>query len=115
VLVAAARERRPVSYGLLLRYFGRKVTPVTVGALCRDLGAVCRRVEEKGGPDLAVLVVRQADGLPGEGYFTSLRRSEGYAGPSSGPDASRFIRERQVRTFAHYAVAEVEGDVADSR
>src|SRR4051794_10195326 len=52
VLVSAAVERRPVTYGQVLRYFGRKVTRITVGALCRDLGAVCRRVEAVGGPDL---------------------------------------------------------------
>ena len=69
-LIAAARERRPVTYGQLLAFFDRKVTPVNVGALCRDLGIVCRSVVAKGGPDLACLVVRKSDGMPGDGYFT---------------------------------------------
>jgi hypothetical protein len=103
VLIQAARERRPTTYGQLLRYFERKVTRVTVGALCRDLGLVCLRVEERGGPDLAVLVVRKSDGLPGEGYFTALRRDGGYRGPSVGPQAARTIARRQAQVFAYYA------------
>ncbi len=109
VLIEAARERRPVTYGQLLRYFERKVTRITVGALCRDLGLVCRRVEERGGPDLAVLVVRKSDGLPGEGYFTALRQEGGYGGPSTGPLAVRAIARRQVEVFSYYAEKESSG------
>lgn len=103
VLVQAARERRPVTYGQLLGYFGRKVTRITVGALCRDLGLVCRRVEAQGGPDLAVLVVRKSDGLPGEGYFGSLRAEGLHEGPSTGPAAEALVRRRQEEVFAFYA------------
>lgn len=103
VLIQAARERRPVTYGQLLAYFGRKVTRITVGALCRDLGHVCERLEARGEPDLAVLVVRKSDGLPGEGYFTSLRADGLYDGPSSGPEAAALVRRRQEEAFAFYA------------
>jgi hypothetical protein len=103
VLIQAARERRSVTYGELLRYFERKVTRVTVGALCRDLGLVCRRVEAAGGPDLAALVVRKSDGLPGEGYFRALRDESGYKGPSVGPRAARLVARRQREVFAYYA------------
>lgn len=103
VLIEAAREQRPVTYGQLLRYFERKVTRITVGALCRDLGHVCRRVEERGGPDLAVLVVRKSDGLPGEGYFSALRQEGSYDGPSTGPLAARTIAHRQAEVFSYYA------------
>ena len=40
VLIQAAREGRPVTYGQVLAFFGWKVTQVTVSALCRDLGRV---------------------------------------------------------------------------
>jgi hypothetical protein len=103
VLIAAARERRPLTYGVLLRYFNRRLTPVIVAALCRDLGRVCTKVEARGGPDLASLVVRQADGLPGEGYFASLRREGHYAGPSTGAVALAFVRERQAHAYRFYA------------
>lgn len=98
-LIQAALERRPVTYGQLLAFFGWKVTRVTVGALCRDLGRVEDRRAAEGWPDLACLVVRRSDGLPGEGYFDSLRRGNGYAGPSVGPAAEAFLRSRQERAY----------------
>lgn len=100
VLVQAARERRPVSYGLLLQYFGRKVTPVMVRALCRDLGKVEVRRQNLGLPELACLVVRKSDGLPGDGYFLSHGRDGNYTGPTSGPAAEAFLRAQQARAFA---------------
>jgi hypothetical protein len=114
VLVSAAVERRPVTYGQVLRYFGRKVTRITVGALCSDLGAVCRRVEAVGGPDLAVLVVRKSDGLPGEGYFRSLRSESGYVGSSTGADARRIVAELQARAFAFYGGREPFSDGSEA-
>ena len=99
-LIAAARERRPVTYGQLLAFFGWKVTRITVSALCRDLGRVEERRAGDGWPDLACLVVRRSDGLPGEGYFGSLRRKGRYAGPSVGPAAEAFLRGRQERAYA---------------
>lgn len=103
VLVEAARGRRPVTYGQLLAFFERKVTRITVAALCRDLGAVCRRVEADGAPDLACLVVRKSDGLPGEGWFAAERRSSGYDGASLGPEAVRHVRRRQEQAFDYFA------------
>lgn len=103
VLIQAARERRPVTYGQLLAFFERKVTRITVSALCRDLGVVCRRVEAAGVPDLACLVVRKSDGLPGEGWFAGERQSSGYAGPSTGPEAERRLRRRQEEAFGYFA------------
>lgn len=99
VLIRAALERRPVTYGQLLAYFEWKVTQITVAALCRDLGRVADRRKGSGWPDLACLVVRKSDGIPGEGYFASLRAEGSYAGPSLGPAAEAFVRSRQERAF----------------
>ena len=110
LLKTAAREERPVTYGQLLGYFGRKVTRITVSALCRDLGIVCRRVEEGGGPDLACLVVRKSDGMPGEGYFSSLRHDEGYDGPNIGPQAHKLVQERQRVAFAWAKSLSIENE-----
>ena len=100
VLIQAAREGRPVTYGQVLAYFGWKVTQVTVGALCRDLGRVHDRRQGDGWPDLACLVVRKSDGMPGEGYFASLHAEGAYDGPSIGPPAARLVRARQARAHA---------------
>jgi len=97
VLIQAALETRPVTYGQVLGYFGWKVTRVTVGALCRDLGKIELRRRDERWPDLACLVVRKSDGLPGEGYFASLRAEGNYDGPSTGPAALTLVKARQAR------------------
>ena len=73
---------------------------MTVSALCRDLGRSDERRRAEGWPDLACLVVRKSDGLPGEGYFTSLRAAGHYAGPSVGAVAEAFVRGRQAAAHA---------------
>ncbi|MEZ5823446.1 MAG: hypothetical protein R3C97_01490 [Geminicoccaceae bacterium] len=104
VLLGRALKRESVTYGELLAYFERRVTRITVSALCKDIGQVCRRVEDNGGPDLACLVVRKSDGLPGEGYFQSLRDEGSYDGPSTGPQAEAEVRSRQEKAFDHAAL-----------
>ena len=109
-LVTAARGRRALTYGELLAFFERRVTRINVGALCRDLGRVERRRAGEGWPDLACLVVRRSDGLPGEGYFASLRAEDGYEGPSERPEAEALVRARQERAFAWAAAGERAGE-----
>lgn len=99
--MAAAAAGEPLTYGALLAFFERRVTPITVRALCRDLGKVCDRIEARGGPDLACLVVRKSDGLPGAGYFDGLRQSGRYAGPAEGEPARRFVAAEQARARAY--------------
>ena len=41
------------------------------GQLCKTLGAVDEEAAARGEPELAVLVVRQSDGLPGQGWWVS--------------------------------------------
>lgn len=96
VLIRAARDGRPMTYGQLLAFFERRVTRITVAALCRDLARVEERRAGERWPDLACLVVRKSDGLPGEGYFSALREEGHYAGPSVGPPAEAFVRARQA-------------------
>ena len=103
VLLRVARDRETITYGELLAFFERRVTRITVGALCKDLGVVCRKVEGEGAPDLACLVVRKSDGLPGEGYFQSLRDEGSYDGPSEGEPARTELRRRQERAYDYVA------------
>lgn len=96
-LIDAARNGRPVTYAQLLGLFGRRVGPNNVRALCRDLGRVGAKLETRGAPDLACLVVRQSDGLPGEGWFGWARERMGYDGPSRGVAARAFLDDCQER------------------
>ena len=50
-------------------------------ALCKVLTYVDDEAEERGEPELAVLVVRQSDGLPGQGWWVGGAKKHGYAGP----------------------------------
>jgi len=99
VLVQAAREGRSVSYRQLLAFAGRRVGPNNVRALMRVLAEVCRRSDAKGEPDLACLVVRESDGLPGEGYFAAEAEK---AGPLDGSRRAR-VELAQAEAFAFWA------------
>lgn len=92
-LLAAARERRPLTYRVLLAHLGLRHGSGNVARVCRILGEIDRDRVARAEPELACLVVRQADGLPGEGYWA--------ADPEAGT-ASRavLIRARQERAFA---------------
>jgi hypothetical protein len=103
LLIEAARARRSLTYAEVLAHFGIRITPRRVFALCRDLGAVCERNRVRGEPELAVLVVRKSDRLPGEGFFHGLWRDGTYDGPATGPAAQAFIRRETERVFAHWA------------
>ena len=60
--------------------------------LCAILDAVDEEAAARGEPELAVLVVRQSNGIPGQGWWTAGGgRSRGYEGPWEGPEAARFI------------------------
>jgi len=100
-LVAAARAGTALSYGELLEHLGYRFTRPKMRALCAMLGEIDRDAGARGEPELAVLVVRASDGLPGQGWWVAGgARSRGYEGPWEGPEAARFIRSVQAETFA---------------
>lgn len=100
ILTAAARAGRSVSYSELLGELGFRFTRPKMRAICRTLARVDELCAADGEPDLAVLVVRESDGLPGQGWWvggTALLL--GYDGPWEGASAARFIREQQAAVF----------------
>jgi hypothetical protein len=100
-LVAAARAGVALTYSELLERLGYAFSRPKMRALCVILGAVDEQAEGRGEPELAVLVVRQSDGIPGQGWWVAGgAHSRGYEGPWEGPDAKRFIASVQAETFA---------------
>jgi hypothetical protein len=99
-LVAAARAGTALSYGELLERLGFSFSRPKMRALCTILGALDEAGAARGEPELAVLVVRQSDGLPGQGWWVGGARAHGYEGPWEGPEARRFIDKVQGETFA---------------
>lgn len=100
LLVAAAREGRAVSYSELLRDLGHRFTRPKMRAVCKTLDAIDEAAAAVGEPALAVLVVRESDGLPGQGWWIGARDARGYRG---GRQASAFVAELQQAAFAFWA------------
>jgi hypothetical protein len=71
--------------------------------LCRVLSFVDDEAEERGEPELAVLVVRQSDGLPGQGWWIGGSKKHGYTGEWEGPKAAKLIRRIQRQAFEFWA------------
>jgi hypothetical protein len=107
-LVAAAAAGHALSYSELLEHLGYGFSRPKMRALCKTLGVVDRDAEARGEPELAVLVVRQSDGLPGQGWWIDCAAPHGYTGPWEGPKASRFIRKLQQKTFDYWAMADAD-------
>jgi hypothetical protein len=103
ILVASAKAGEPISYAEVLELLGHHFTRPKMRALCRVLAYVDDEAEECGEPELAVLVVRQSDGLPGQGWWIGGAKKHGYTGPWEGPKATRLIRKLQRHAFQHWA------------
>ena len=122
-LVAAAKAGVALSYSELLERLGYPFSRPKMRALCAMLGEVDREAAARGEPELAVLVVRAGDGLPGQGWWVErARRAPGttadvrgtsapaqggardhdYSGPWEGPEAAALIRSVQAETFDYW-------------
>lgn len=95
----AAAEGRSLSYSEFLLMLGFRFTRPKMRALCKTLDEVDCRAKARGEPELAVLVVREGDRLPGQGWWTG--RTD-YQGPWEGPMAHAHINAVQSRAFAHW-------------
>ena len=102
-LIAAAAAGHALTYSELLEHLGYGFSRPKMRQLCKTLGAVDQEAEAQGEPELAVLVVRQSDGLPGQGWWIEGARVHDYVGPWEGPAAAKLIRQVQARTFEFWA------------
>jgi hypothetical protein len=103
ILVASAQAGEAISYSEVLALLGHDFTRPKMRALCRVLGFVDDEAAERGEPELAVLVVRQSDGLPGQGWWVGGAKKHGYKGLWEGPQAAKLIRKLQKRAFEFWA------------
>ena len=104
-LVAAAAAGHALTDSELLAHLGYGFSRPKMRQLCKTLGAVDDEAAMRGEPELAVLVVRQSDGIPGQGWWVAGGASaHGYQGPWEGPRAARFIRDLQQKTFDFWAL-----------
>jgi hypothetical protein len=100
LLQDSARSGQAVSYSELLMKLGYRFTRPKMRALCKVLDEIDRRGAARGEPELAALVVRESDRLPGQGWWVGRRD---YAGLWEGTQARAYLLEIQQRTFDHWA------------
>jgi hypothetical protein len=103
ILVASAKAGEAITYSEVLGLLGHDFTRPKMRALCTVLGHVDDQAQELGEPELAVLVVRQSDGLPGQGWWVGGAKKHGYAGLWEGPKAAKLIRKLQQQAFEYWA------------
>jgi hypothetical protein len=108
ILVASARAGEAISYAEVLSLLGHDFTRPKMRALCKVLGFVDDDAEARGEPGLAVLVVRQSDRLPGQGWWVGGAKTHGYTGPWEGPAAARLIRKLHRQAFDYWACRHCE-------
>jgi hypothetical protein len=84
LLIEAARRGEAVSYSQALADLGTRFTRPKMRALCRTLDRIDEAGAAAGEPELAVLVVRESDGLPGQagGSGAARRWAMRGAGPA---------------------------------
>jgi len=103
ILIASARAGQSITYAEILGLLGHHFSRPKMRALCKVLGHVDDEAEALGEPELAVLVVRQSDGLPGQGWWIGGAKKHGHKGLWEGPAAAKLIRKVQKRAFAYWA------------
>lgn len=101
-LLHAASEGHPLTYSELLERLGHGFTRPKMRALCKTLAAVDDGAEAAGEPELAVLVVRQSDGLPGQGWWTGSWQKHRFTGDWTGPEARALVQRLQRQAFRYW-------------
>jgi hypothetical protein len=99
MLRASARAGESMSYSEILNLLGMDFSRPKMRALCKVLDVIDRRGAAAGEPELAVLVVRESDRLPGQGWWVGRAR---YGGSWTGPDARTYVDEIQRGAFRYW-------------
>jgi hypothetical protein len=103
ILIASAQAGQAISYSEVLELLGHHFSRPKMRQLCKVLAYVDDGAEDRGEPELAVLVVRQSDGLPGQGWWIGGAKKHGYTGLWEGPKAAKLIRKIQRQAFDYWA------------
>ena len=102
ILVASAKAGQSITYSEVLGLLGHAFSRPKMRQLCKVLTFVDDETVERGEPELAVLVVRQSDGLPGQGWWIGGAKKHGYKGLWEGPRAAKLIRKVQAQAFDYW-------------
>jgi hypothetical protein len=104
LLIESAAAGEAITYSELLNALGHAFTRPKMRALCKVLGVIDDEAAELGEPELAVLVVRQSDGLPGQGWWVAGGAMlHGYDGLWTGPEALKLVKRLQRQAFDYWS------------
>ncbi len=108
-LVRAARDRKTVTYGSLMRKFRLSRGAPGGKGVVGVVGEIDRSEARRGAPGFAAIVVRKDTGFPGGGFFawegvpSGLRRPKREGSNPRLTDAEkRYVRELQEEVWSHY-------------
>jgi hypothetical protein len=99
MLQASARAGEAMSYSEVLNLLGMAFSRPKMRALCKVLDVIDQRAAFDGAPELAVLVVREGDRLPGQGWWVGRTQ---YRGSWTGPEARAYIDKVQSNAFRYW-------------
>lgn len=102
ILIAAATAGEAISYSEMLGLLGHDFSRPKMRQLCKVLARVDEEAVTRGEPELAVLVVRQSDALPGQGWWIDGAKAHGYEGPWEGPRAQQLVGRLQAQAFDYW-------------
>ncbi len=103
-LIAAAAAGTSITYSEMLNRLGYAFSRPKMRALCAVLGAVDADAEARGEPELAVLVVRQSDGLPGQGWWVAGgAEKHAHKGSWEGLAARRLVERLHAEAFDYWS------------
>jgi hypothetical protein len=106
ILISAASQRVALTYSEMLGALGHSFTRPLMRQLCKVLDRIDEDGRACGEPGLAVLVVRQSDGLPGQGWFvTRAGIYDDLPLEWEGSEARRYTQARQAEAFAYWQPA----------
>ena len=100
LLQGRARQGKDISYSEALGFLGHRFTRPKMRALCAVLSAVDERAAARGQPEIAVLVTRASDHIPGQGWWIDRHA---YQGPWKGDTALAYVQGIQRAAFRYWA------------
>lgn len=102
MLLEAARAGDRLTYKEVIERLGFDFNTNLVGQLGRVLDRIDDHARSNGEPLLAVLVVRQSDELPGQGWWVTRAKAAGYHGEWTGPEALEHVKAQQQLAFDYW-------------
>jgi hypothetical protein len=100
LMIQCAQDKTDITYSEALSALGFAFSRPKMRQLCRLLGEADARAREIGEPELAVLLVRASDRMPGDGWWESRTR---YRGEWAGKGAKRYVQKLQQAVFDYWS------------